>query len=55
MSSVIDCDDVLFHLKVCPIAHVPKKGNVFKMRLILELNIHPPSKLPLDRLRRIQY
>jgi hypothetical protein len=25
------------------------------MRLIIELNAHPPSKLPLDRLRWVQY
>ena len=54
-SSVVDCDDVLSHSKVCPSVHVPGKGDVFKMRLILELNSYPPSKLPLDRLRRVQY
>ncbi len=37
--------------KVLLIVDVPKKGLVFKMRLIIELNAHPPSKLPLDRLR----
>ncbi len=25
------------------------------MRLIIEFNAHPPFKLPLDRLRRVQY
>jgi len=34
---------------------VPKKELVFKMRLIIELNAHTPSKLPLDRLRQIHY
>jgi hypothetical protein len=37
--------------KVLSIIDVPKKGLVFKMRLITELNAHPPSKLPLDRLK----
>ena len=54
-SSVVDSDDVLSHLKVCPTVHVPGKGDVFKMRLISELNTHPASKLPLDRLIRVQY
>ena len=54
-SSVVDCDDVLSHSKVCPTVHVLGKGDVFKMRLISELNSHPPSKLPLDRLRQVQY
>ena len=52
-SSSVNSDDVLSHLKVCPTVHVPGKGDVFKMRLISELNIHLPSKLPLDRLRRV--
>jgi hypothetical protein len=34
---------------------VPGKGHVFKMRLISTLNIHSPSSLLLDRLRRVQY
>jgi hypothetical protein len=38
-------------IKVLPTIDVPRKGLVFKMRLIIELNAHPPSKLPLDRLR----
>ena len=54
-STVVDRDDVLSDSKVCPTIHVPGKGDVFKMRLISELNSHPPSKLPLDRLRRVQY
>ena len=33
-SSVVDCDDDLSHSKVRPIVHVPRKGDVFKMRLI---------------------
>jgi len=37
--------------KLLMIVDVPRKGSVFKMRLIIELNAHPPSKLPLDRLR----
>jgi hypothetical protein len=31
------------------------KCYVFKMRLISILNIHSPSSLPFDRLRRVQY
>ena len=54
-SSVVDRGDVLSHLKVCPTIHVFGKDDVFKMRLILKLNCHPPSKLLLDRLRRVQY
>ena len=50
-SSIVDSDDVLSHLKVCPTIHVPGKGDVFKMGLISELNTHPPSKLPMDGLR----
>jgi hypothetical protein len=34
---------------------VPKKGSIFKMRLITELNAHTPSKFPLDRLKQIHY
>jgi hypothetical protein len=37
--------------KVLLIIDVPKKGSIFKMRLITELNAHAPSKLPLNRLR----
>ncbi len=37
------------------IVDVPGKGLVFKMKLITELNVHPPFKLPLDRLRGVQY
>jgi hypothetical protein len=37
--------------KLLMIVDVPRKGSVFKMRLITKLNAHPPSKLPLDRLR----
>jgi hypothetical protein len=33
------------------IIDVPKKGSVFKMGLVIELNAHPPPKLPLDKLR----
>jgi hypothetical protein len=33
------------------IVDVPGKGSVFKMRLIIKLNAHPPSNLPLDKLR----
>jgi hypothetical protein len=39
--------------KVLSIIDVPKKRLVFKMRLIAELNAHPPSKLPLNRLKQI--
>jgi hypothetical protein len=42
-------------IKVLPIIDVPRKGPVFKMRFITEPNAHPPSKLPLDRLRRVKY
>jgi hypothetical protein len=28
---------------------VPRKGSIFKMRLIIKFNGHPPFKLPLDR------
>jgi hypothetical protein len=38
-------------IKVLLIIDVPKKGSVFKMGLIIELNAHPPPKLPLDKLR----
>ncbi len=41
--------------KSLPIVEVPGKGLVFKMRLIIELNVHPPFKLPLDILRGVQY
>ncbi len=41
--------------KLFLIIDVPRKGSVFKMRLITELNAYPPSKLPLDRLRQVQY
>jgi len=41
--------------KVLLIFDVPKKGSIFKMRLITKLNAHTPSKLPLDRLRQIHY
>lgn len=34
---------------------VPGKGQIYKMRLISELNIHSLEKLPLDRLRRVKY
>jgi hypothetical protein len=37
--------------KVLPIVDVLGKGPVFKMKLVIELNAHPPSKLPLDKLR----
>jgi len=41
--------------KLFLIIDVPRKGSVFKMGLITELNAHPPSKLPLDMLRQVQY
>jgi len=31
------------------------KGSIFKMDFIIEFNAHPHSKLPLDRLRWVQY
>jgi hypothetical protein len=43
--------EILEAIKVLPTVDVPRKGLVFKMRLITALNAHPPSKLPLDRLR----
>ncbi len=42
-------------IKVLLIVDVTRKGTIFKMRLITELNAHRPSKLPPDRLRWIQY
>jgi hypothetical protein len=47
--------EILEVTKVLSIVNLPKKGPVFKMRLIIELNAHPPSKLPLNRLRHMQY
>ncbi len=41
--------------KVLLIVDVLGKGPFFKMKLIIELNAHPPSKLPLDKLRCVQY
>jgi hypothetical protein len=38
-------------IKVLSIIDVLRKGSIFKMKLITELNVHPPSKLPLDKLR----
>jgi hypothetical protein len=38
-------------IEVLPTVDVPRKGLVFKMRFITKLNAHPPSKLPLDRLK----
>jgi len=38
-------------VKVLPIIDVLRKGSIFKMKLITELNVHPPSKLPLDKLK----
>ncbi len=38
-------------IKVLLIVDVTRKGTIFKMRLITELNAHRPSKLPPDRLR----
>ncbi len=37
--------------KVLSIVDVLEKGSVFKMRLIIKLNAHTPSNLPLDKLR----
>ena len=34
---------------------IPGKGLVYKMRVMTELNLAPSEKLPLDRLRRVQY
>jgi len=34
---------------------VPSKSEVYKMRLMSELNIHSLEKLPLDRLRHVKY
>jgi hypothetical protein len=39
--------------KVSSTMEVPRKGPVYKMRLIAELN-QTPDHLPLDRLRRVQ-
>lgn len=39
--------------KVATTVHVPGKGQVYKMRLISQLN-ETPDKLSLDRLRRVQ-
>ncbi len=47
--------EILEATKVLLIVDVPRKGLVFKMRLIIELNTHPSLKLPLDKLRRMQY
>jgi len=41
--------------KVSSTIDVPGKGSIFKMRLITKLNAHSPYKLPLDRLRWVQY
>jgi hypothetical protein len=41
--------------KVVLIIDVPRKGLVFKMKFIIEPNAHPPSKLPLNSLRHMQY
>jgi hypothetical protein len=43
--------EILEATMVLPIVDVQGKGLVFKMRLIIELNTHPPLKLPLDKLR----
>jgi hypothetical protein len=37
--------------KALSIIDVAKKTSVFKMKLMTELNAHPPSKLPLERLK----
>lgn len=42
-------------LKYSSTVEVPGKGQIYKMRLISELNIHSLEKLPLDRLRRVKY
>jgi hypothetical protein len=41
--------------KALLIIDVAKKMSVFKMKLIIELNAHPPSKLPLKKLKQIHY
>jgi hypothetical protein len=41
--------------KVLSIVNVPRKGSVFKMRFIIELNAYTPSKLPLNSLKQMQY
>jgi hypothetical protein len=43
--------EILGATNVLPIVDVPGKGSIFEMRFITELNTHPPSKLPLDKLR----
>jgi hypothetical protein len=32
--------------------NLPKKGLVLKMKSMIKLNSHPPSKLPLNRLKK---
>jgi hypothetical protein len=41
--------------KALLIIDVAKKKKVFIMKLITKLNAHPPSKLSLERLKRIHY
>jgi hypothetical protein len=38
-------------IKILAIIDVPRKGSVFKMRHITQLDAHPASKLPLDKLK----
>jgi len=42
-------------LKYSSTIEVPSKGQVYKMRLISQLNLHSLEKLPLDRLRHVRY
>jgi hypothetical protein len=47
----IDVVEIPEAIKLLTIVDVLGKGLVFKMRLITELNAHPPYKLPLDKWR----
>ncbi len=50
ISKSFDVVEILEAIKLS-IVDVLGKGLVFKMRLIIELNAHPPFKLPLNKLR----
>ena len=52
LSSSVGSKNILKHSST---VEVPGKGQIYKMRLISELNIHSLEKLPLDRLRRVKY
>jgi len=51
ISESIDVVEIPEAIKLLTIVDVLGKGLVFKMRLITELNAHPPYKLPLDKWR----